>query len=225
MTDNTSRTRLLAGIIAIQLSVCASAVLAKPDPAPAPGFLADAGPAVDPSSQSVIAELQQRVADGSVRELRASVDGDYGTALLLADDKVLCYVALLYQNKMWRVLRFDNLGAADAAYRNASKQNGAIAGDAIRRQVLATQLRQYERAIEDAQARAEALNNDMRLVQAQRLRMVEDQKTSRAEVQTAELDSRAARAQLEKLRREIRRIESSLADSREMLPVANKSGR
>ncbi|MBB2917285.1 DUF2968 domain-containing protein [Cupriavidus alkaliphilus] len=225
MTDNTSRTRLLAGIIAIQLSVCASAVLAKPDPAPAPGFLADAGPAVDPSSQSVIAELQQRVADGSVRELRASVDGDYGTALLLADDKVLCYVALLYQNKMWRVLRFDNLGAADAAYRNASKQNGAIAGDAIRRQVLATQLRQYERAIEDAQARAEALNNDMRLVQAQRLRMAEDQKTSRAEVQTAELDSRAARAQLEKLRREIRRIESSLADSREMLPVANKSGR
>ncbi|SPR99925.1 DUF2968 domain-containing protein [Cupriavidus taiwanensis] len=95
----------------------------------------------------------------------------------------------------------------------------------IRRQVLATQLRQYERAIEDAQARAEALNNDMRLVQAQRLRMVEDQKTSRAEVQTAELDSRAARAQLEKLRREIRRIESSLADSREMLPVATKSGR
>lgn len=225
MTDNTSRTRLLAGIIAIQLSVCASAVLAKPDPAPAPGFLTDAGPAVDPSSQSVIAELQQRVADGSVRELRASVDGDYGTALLLADDKVLCYVALLYQNKMWRVLRFDNLGAADAAYRNASKQNGAIAGDAIRRQVLATQLRQYERAIEDEQARAEALNNDMRLVQAQRLRMVEDQKTSRAEVQTAELDSRAARAQLEKLRREIRRIESSLADSREMLPVANKSRR
>ncbi|MBB3015452.1 DUF2968 domain-containing protein [Cupriavidus alkaliphilus] len=225
MTDNTSRTRLLAGIIAIQLSVCASAVLAKPDPAPQPGFLADAGPAVDPSSQSVIAELQQRVADGSVRELRASVDGDYGTALLLADDKVLCYVALLYQNKMWRVLRFDNLGAADAAYRNASKQNGAIAGDAIRRQVLATQLRQYERAIEDAQARAEALNNDMRLAQAQRLRMAEDQKTSRAEVQTAELDSRAARAQLEKLRREIRRIESSLADSREMLPVANKSGR
>ncbi|WP_340525262.1 DUF2968 domain-containing protein [Cupriavidus necator] len=180
---------------------------------------------MDPSSQSLIAELQQRVADGSVRELRASVDGDYGTALLLADDKVLCYVALLYQNKMWRVLRFDNLGAADAAYRNASKQNGAIAGDAIRRQLLATQLRQYERAIEDAQARAEALNNDMRLVQAQRLRMVEDQKTSRAEVQTAELDSRAARAQLEKLRREIRRIESSLADSSEILPVANKSRR
>jgi hypothetical protein len=222
MTDNPSRTRLLAGIIAIQLSVCASAVLAKPDPTPGPGFLADAGPALDPSSQSVIAELQQRVADGSVRELRASVDGDYGTALLLADDKVLCYVALLYQNKMWRVLRFDNLGAADAAYRNATKQNGAIASDAIRRQLLATQLRQYERAIEDAQARAEALNNDMRLVQAQRQRMVEDQKTSRTEMQAAETDSRAARAKLEKLRREIRRIESSLADSGEMLPVAKK---
>ncbi|RDK10507.1 DUF2968 domain-containing protein [Cupriavidus lacunae] len=223
MTDNPSHTRLLAGILAIQLFVCAPAVLAKPDPVPTPGFIADAGPAVDPSSQSLIAELQRRIEDASVRELRASVDGDYGTALLLADDKVLCYVTLLYQNKIWRVLRFDNLGAADAAYRNASKQNGAIAGDTIRRQLLATQIRQYERAIEDAQVRAEALNNDMRLVQAQRLRMVEDQKTSRAEVQTAELDSRAARAQLEKLRREIRRIESSLANSGEMLPVANKS--
>ncbi|MNN70091.1 hypothetical protein D3C81_1859230 [compost metagenome] len=91
--------------------------------------------------------------------------------------------------------------------------------------MLATQLRQYERAIQDAEARADALGNDVRLMQAQRQRIAEDQKTSRAEVQTAELDSRAARAQLDKLRREIHRIESSLADSGEMLPVANKPKR
>ncbi|MCY1232101.1 hypothetical protein D9M68_525010 [compost metagenome] len=231
MTVNPSRPRphlrhrAIAGLVAVHLSVCASAVLAKPEAAPAPAFAAAAGPAVDPASLSLIAELQQRIEESTVKELRASVDGDYGTALLLADDKVLCYVGLMYQNKIWRVLRFDNLGAADAAYRQASKQSAALATDAIRRQVLATQLRQYERAIQDAEARADALGNDVRLMQAQRQRIAEDQKTSRAEVQTAELDSRAARAQLDKLRREIHRIESSLADSGEMLPVANKPKR
>jgi hypothetical protein len=74
MTDKPSRTRLLAGALAIHLSVCAPAVLAKPDPAPAPGFAAEARPAADPSSQSLIAELQQRIEEGSVRELRASVE-------------------------------------------------------------------------------------------------------------------------------------------------------
>jgi hypothetical protein len=225
MTVNPFRPRLLAGLIAAYLSMCAPAVLAKPAAAPAPALAAGASPAVDPASLSLIAELQQRIEESTVKELRASVDGDYGAALLLADDKLLCYVGLMYQNKIWRVLRFDNLGAADAAYRQASKQSAALATDAIRRQVLATQLRQYERAIQDAEARADALGNDVRLMQAQRLRIVEDQKTSRAEVQTAELDSRAARAQLDKLRREIRRIESSLADSGEMLPVADKPRR
>ncbi|MFJ4293877.1 DUF2968 domain-containing protein [Cupriavidus sp. NPDC089707] len=229
MTVNPSRPRrhprLLAGVIAVHLSVCATAVLAKPEAAPAAALAAAAGPAADPAAQSLIAELQQRIEESTVKELRASVDGDYGTALLLADDKVLCYVGLMYQNKIWRVLRFDNLGAADAAYRQVSKQSAALANDAIRRQVLATQMRQYERAIQDAEVRAEALNADVRLMQAQRQRIAEDQKTSRADVQTAELDSRAARAQLDKLRREIHRIESSLADSGEMLPVANKPKR
>ena len=95
-----------------------------------------------------------------------------------------------------------------------------MAAGGIRRQVLTTLQRQYDRAIQDARAQADVLQGDLRTMQAQRKRMVDDQKTSQNDAQAAEIQSRAARIQLDKLQGEIRRIESSLGDDSQLLPDA-----
>jgi chromosome segregation ATPase len=121
------------------------------------------------------------------------------------------------------VSRFSTLGAAESAYKAATKQSAAMADEDVKRQYLATQQRQYDRAIQDAETQASALGNDLIALQAQRARIADARKTSHEEVQTAEVDNRAARAQLDKLRAEIRRIESSLADAGQVAPGSPKT--
>ncbi|AOY93310.1 hypothetical protein BKK79_16990 [Cupriavidus sp. USMAA2-4] len=224
MYDSLCRTRLLAGIVAIQLSLFGSAAIAK-GAAAQPDDAAGRKPVADVTASGLMGELQQRLQQGSVTELRSAVNGEYGTTLLLANEQLVCYVGQLYQNKIWRVLRFTALAPAEAAYQKANKQAEAMAAEGIRRQVLTTLQRQYDRAIQDAQAQADVLQGDLRTMQAQRKRMVDDQKTSQNDAQAAEIQSRAARIQLDKLQGEIRRIESSLGDDSQLLPETQKRQR
>ncbi|MCY0858457.1 DUF2968 domain-containing protein [Cupriavidus sp. D39] len=209
---------MLASLIGLALSLSASGVLAAGEPippfaAPAPLTAIVSGPQASASSLGLVSELQQRLRDRSVRELRTSYNGDYGTTLMLADDQVVCYVALFYQKNLWRVFRFESIGPAEQAYRQVTQQSATWASDDIRRQVLASQKRAFDKALQETEARANALNEDVRVMQAQRQRIAEEQKASRAEVQSAEIESRASRIRLEQLQQQIRRMESSLADS------------
>ncbi|WP_420993767.1 DUF2968 domain-containing protein [Cupriavidus sp. 30B13] len=221
MLNNSRRAPLLACLIGLMSSLSAAGVLAAADPVPtaaAPAPLS-AGPApagvpqASPASLGLVSELQQRLRDRTVRELRTSYNGDYGTTLMLADDQVVCYVALFYQKNLWRVFRFESIGPAEQAYRQVTRQSAIWAGDDIRRQVLASQKRAYDKALQDTEARANALNEDLRVMQAQRTRIAEEQQAAHAEVQSAEVESRASRIRLDQLQQQIRRMESSLADS------------
>ncbi|GAB7548753.1 DUF2968 domain-containing protein [Cupriavidus sp. 8B] len=218
MLNHSCRAPLLASLIGLALSLSASGVLAAGEPippfaAPAPLTAIASGPQASASSLGLVSELQQRLRDRSVRELRTSYNGDYGTTLMLADDQVVCYVALFYQKNLWRVFRFESIGPAEQAYRQVTQQSATWASDDIRRQVLASQKRAFDKALHETEARANALNEDVRVMQAQRQRIAEEQKASRAEVQSAEIESRASRIRLEQLQQQIRRMESSLADS------------
>ncbi|MDW3685896.1 DUF2968 domain-containing protein [Cupriavidus sp. CV2] len=218
MLNHSCRAPLLASLIGLALSLSASGVLAAGEPippfaAPAPLTAIVSGPQASASSLGLVSELQQRLRDRSVRELRTSYNGDYGTTLMLADDQVVCYVALFYQKNLWRVFRFESIGPAEQAYRQVTQQSATWASDDIRRQVLVSQKRAFDKALQETEARANALNEDVRVMQAQRQRIAEEQKASRAEVQSAEIESRASRIRLEQLQQQIRRMESSLADS------------
>ena len=46
-----------------------------------------------------IAELQQMIRDGKVRELRTTYNGSYGASLLYYPDEMLYYVAMFQQKK------------------------------------------------------------------------------------------------------------------------------
>ncbi|CAG2155241.1 hypothetical protein D3C87_1311840 [compost metagenome] len=217
--------RLFASVLAASLALCGAGAWASTDPMAAEVSAAEADRLSDASPARLVAELQQRIRDKSVRELRASANGEYATTLMLAEDEVVCYVGLLYQNKLWRVSRFSSLASAESAYRKATAQSAALADQAIRRQVLATEQRQVERAIQSAEAQADALATELRAEQTQREQFNEDQKMVRAENESREADNRSARSQLAKLRQEIRRLEASLADSGQKLPVPEKTRR
>ncbi|MGO4326796.1 DUF2968 domain-containing protein [Cupriavidus sp. 2TAF22] len=229
MLNNSRRAPLLASLIGLALSMSAAGVLAAVEPvtASAASLGAGAAPAdnlqASSASLGLVSELQQRLRDRTVRELRTSYNGDYGTTLMLADDQVVCYVALFYQKNLWRVFRFESIGAAEQAYRQVTRQSAAWASDDIRRQVLASQKRAYDRALQDTEARANALNEDLRVMQAQRQRIAEEQQANRAEVQSAEVESRASRVRLDQLQQQIRRMESSLVDSGLASPPAHGS--
>lgn len=218
MLNNSCRATLLASLIGLALSLSVPGVVAAAEPvpmsaAPAPLTASGSMPQASPASLGLVSELQKRLRDRSVRELRTSYNGDYGTTLMLADDQVVCYVALFYQKNLWRVFRFESIGPAEQAYRQVTQQSATWAGDDIRRQVLASQKRAFDKALQETEARANALNEDVRVMQAQRQRIAEEQKASRIEVQSAEIESRASRLRLEQLQEQIRRMESSLSDS------------
>lgn len=226
MPNKPRRTSLPARLtgLALLLSVAGAQAAMEQATSPAVQAAQDSLPA-SASSLGLVAELQQRLRDKAVRELRTSYNGDYGTTLMLADDQVVCYVALFYQKNLWRVFRFESFAAAEQAYRQLTQQSTAWADDDIRRQVLASQKRAFDRALQESEARANALNEDVRVMQAQRQRIAEEQKVSRVEVQSAEIESRASRIRLEQLQQQIRRMESSLTDSGLVIPGAPGSDR
>ncbi|MDF3836499.1 DUF2968 domain-containing protein [Cupriavidus basilensis] len=223
MLNNSCRATLLASLTGLTLSLSAAGAFAAAEPVPPSAALAPltavgGNPRASAASLGLVSELQQRLRDRSVRELRTSYNGDYGTTLMLADDQVVCYVALFYQKNLWRVFRFESIGAAEQAYRQVTQQSAAWASDDIRRQVLASQKRAFDKALQETEARANALNEDVRVMQAQRQRIAEEQKASRIEVQSAEIESRASRLRLEQLQEQIRRMESSLSDAGLAIP-------
>jgi len=97
MLEKTYFPRLLAGLLAASLALCGAGAWASTDPMAAEGPAVEADRPSDASRTRLVAELQQRIKDKSVRELRASANGEYATTLMLAEDEVVCYVGLLYR--------------------------------------------------------------------------------------------------------------------------------
>ena len=171
------------------------------------------GAGVEPAAgtRSMLVELQARMREGRVRELRTRYDGDYGTSLLVADDAVVCYVALLHQRSLWRVFRFDAFADAERAFTRLSQQNADWAKDAIVGTVLNLQQRELSRLTQESEARL-GLDAELMRMQAQRRLMLEAQQSAQAQANAAHVENRAARLQLDQLYTRIRELEASLLD-------------
>jgi len=202
---------LLAGAVVAAVAVASEPVAAAPGGSDAP-VPAEA-------SQGLLGELDTRMREGRVRELRTSYDGDYGASLLVADDTVVCYLALLHHRKLWRVFRFDDFSAAEKAYLRLAQQNAAWAREAILGEVLTAQQRELARLTQESEARAGALDRDVRVMQAQRRQMLEEQRAMREQVQAAHVENRAARIRLEQLHKHIRGLETDLSDAAAIAPA------
>lgn len=183
-------------------------------PAAGAQVLPQDGAGVEPAAgtRSMLVELQARMREGRVRELRTRYDGDYGTSLLVADDAVVCYVALLHQRSLWRVFRFDAFADAERAFTRLSQQNADWAKDAIVGTVLNSQQRELSRLTQESEARLGLLDAELMRMQAQRRLMLEAQQSAQAQANAAHVENRAARLQLDQLYTRIRELEASLLD-------------
>ncbi|AMP16336.1 DUF2968 domain-containing protein [Collimonas pratensis] len=165
-------------------------------------------PAASPGS---LAELKQRLSNKSVRELRTSYSGEYGTTLLMADNAPVFYVALLNQKSLWRVLRFDNLALAERSYVQLSQRSADWAGEEIRLQVLNAQSQALERSKQESEARLAALHTDMQIMQSEQARIMQGRQAAQEQVRASEIERRAYQIELDQLRRNIRTLESQLS--------------
>ncbi len=214
MIHRTPCLSLTVALVTVAAFSMAPAAFGADQPA---GVQAAAARSTDPgvqapnSSPELLKELQQRLNNKTLRELRTTYNGDYGTTLLMANDEVVCYVALLYKRDFWRVYRFDALAPAERAYIQMARQSAAWSEDDIRKQVLASQKGELERSVRASEERARALGEEMNVARIQRERILQEQQAARAEAQATEVEGRALRIQLNQLQQQIRQLESELS--------------
>lgn len=164
-----------------------------------------------PVLASPLAELKQRLTEATVRELRTSYSGEYGTTLLLADDAPIFYVALLHKKNLWRVLRFDAIAPAEQAYTRLAQRSADWASDAMRLQVLTSQERALARAKEESEARLATLNADMQIMQGEQARILQAREVAQSQAQASDIERKARALQLQQLQRDIRQLEQALS--------------
>ena len=162
------------------------------------------------ASGGTVAELQQLLAQKRLTELRTTYNGDYGTSLLLVNEDTTAYVALSYRKELWRVYKFASVAPAEGAYDTLASQTRTWAEDDLRRAVTAGQKAQLEREAQAAQQRAESLSQEVRIMQAQRQKMLTEQQTMRQETKALDIERRAYQTQVESLQQQIRLLEKQL---------------
>jgi len=159
-----------------------------------------------------VAELQQLLAQKRLTELRTTYNGDYGTSLLLVNEDTTAYVALSYRKELWRVYKFASVAPAEGAYDTLSRQTRTWAEDDLHRAIAAGQKAQLEREAQAAEQRAASLSQEVRIMQAQRRQMLEEQQTVRQQTQALDVEGRAYKAQIDSLQQQIRLLEKQLND-------------
>jgi septin family protein len=159
-----------------------------------------------------VAELQQLLAQKRLTELRTTYNGDYGTSLLLVNEDTTAYVALSYRKELWRVYKFAAVEPAEGAYDTLAGQTRTWAEDDLRRAVTAGQKAHLEREAQAAEQRAASLSEEVRIIQAQRQKMLAEQQTMRKEAQALDVERRAYKTQVDSLQQQIRLLEKQLND-------------
>jgi hypothetical protein len=175
--------------------------------------------------QGQAADLQRLIDDGAVRTLRSTSNGDYETQLLVENDRVVFHVAVYHQGAIWRAFRKSTLNQAEAAYATLAKQSAGWADDDIQRKILASRKREQEDALQTDQARAVALTREVAAVEAGRERIAEEQKAATAERRSVEKENQGTAAEIDRLRAQIRRLESQLAGTAGGAPRASRVAR
>lgn len=169
-----------------------------------------------------------QIADGAAFEALADADElatfrvfrcfDYTVSLQFHARDVLWYVALRQDGALWRVLKATDLDAASAVFHHLEEQATRLADGEIRRAQLIAQNAQLARQIEESEALAERLRNDLQRHAAQEHRVSGRQHQVRKEVAQLEAQRIAAQAQLNKAHRTIHQLSVASSEGVPHLP-------
>jgi hypothetical protein len=154
-----------------------------------------------------IAELQQMIRDGKVRELRTTYNGSYGASLLYYPDEMLYYVAMFQQKKFWRVIKTQNDARAESVYADFAKSTVQLSDTELRRIKLEAEKAYADRLIATQQNRANRLQADLDVARAQQSQVADRQQQQQEAIRELRNEQAAAQAQLRALQARVQDLQ------------------
>ncbi|WP_254074198.1 DUF2968 domain-containing protein [Burkholderia sp. S171] len=154
-----------------------------------------------------IAELQQMIRDGKVKELRTTYNGSYGASMLFYPDEMTFYIALFQQKKFWRVVKTQVDSRAETIYGDFAKNSAALADTEIRRTKLEAEKNFADRLIAVQQGRANRLQADLDVARAQQSQVADRQAEQQEAIRSLRAEQDAAQAQLRALQTKVQDLQ------------------
>jgi hypothetical protein len=154
-----------------------------------------------------VAELQQMIRDGKVKELRTTYNGSYGASMLFYPDEMTFYIALFQQKKFWRVMKTQVDSRAEALYADFAKNSAALADTEIRRTKLEAEKNFADRLIAVQQGRANRLQADLDVARAQQSQVADRQAEQQEAIRSLRAQQDAAQEQLRALQTKVQDLQ------------------
>ena len=156
-----------------------------------------------PANVGNVAELQRRIANKELAELRTVYNGSYGASLLLVNDDPTYYVALFERKNFWRVIKTQNQQRAEAIFADFARQTSDLASTEIQSVELAARRAATERLISMNQDRAAEIEADLAVQQSQQQQVTERQRQAQAQASALQNENAKAQEQLADLRHQL----------------------
>jgi hypothetical protein len=131
---------------------------------------------------------------------------DYSVKLLFYPKELKYYVALLQEDRLWRVLTTPDMNTARQLFHHMQEQAARLADGETRRLQLQAQNEQLKRQIAESEAQAERLREGLQRTAAQDQAVTSKQHQLRKDLAQLEAQRTAAQAQLNKMHRQVHQL-------------------
>ncbi|HKU00431.1 MAG TPA: DUF2968 domain-containing protein [Paraburkholderia sp.] len=154
-----------------------------------------------------VAELQQMIRGSDLNELRTTYNGTYGASLLFYGKEMTYYVTLFQNKTFWRVIKTSDETRAEAIYRDFVQKTLQLSDVEIRRTRLEAQKAFTAHMIALAQDHANRLQADLAVARQQQALVADQQKQTRAQANTLQVEKTAAQDQLRAVQRQVQELQ------------------
>lgn len=180
-------------------------------------------PVQQPSKQGLqaaqLTEVDWLVQQGVLSTFRTFQSFGYSASLLFYPRDLVYYAVLYHEGAIWRVLKAGDISAAEPAFRHYVEQAMRLADAEMRRAHLEAQNEQFSRLIAESEAQIERVRVDLGRGSDQDQEVALKQQEVRKALAQLEGRRAASQAQLNKLRRQLHQLESTVNESVPHLPT------
>ncbi len=159
------------------------------------------------NAQGDVATLMQLLHDSQLVELRTTYNGSYGASLFFYPPDMTWYVVLFQDKHLWRVIRSQDEGRADAIYADFAQQTARLADVEIRRTQLDAQKAYIQRVIALSEDRARRLQADLNVAHTQQAQVNDRQRQMQADAVALRNQKAQAQAQLRDVQRQVQDLQ------------------
>jgi hypothetical protein len=172
-----------------------------------------------PLQAAPIAEVEWLLQQNALATFRAFTSFAYSAALLFYPRDLHYYAVLYHEEGVWRVLKADDIDAAEQAFGHFVEQAMRLADVEMRRAYLEAQNEELARQIAESEAQIERTRVDLQRGSAHDQEVAQKQQDLRKEL--AQLESRrvASQVQMNKLHRQLHQLNVASNESVPHLPM------